>query len=168
MTEPTSRTICRARMGGNTCNRPQGHPGPHGIDIGGGLILGPFDGSANPPGELCELACDCCSAPMLMNKKEKTFSCSACKQVHSFGAFGHTCLIVARLYPSKMNRKMALASLAYRASQATFRCRALLLLGEITQSEFDQDLIEIQKQVDAEKSRMPANLLDRLLGWVKK
>ena len=85
-------------------------------------------------GQQTPLGCDICGSRL--NQDGLTLACTSCEQKWFFTADGHaSCIILNRLYPQKMNRKMRLEWYDYKLSAFTFIQDALALLGIITPEE---------------------------------
>jgi hypothetical protein len=136
--------ICTATMNDNRCTRQAGHEGSHGIEIAPGLVLAPWQGSDEPgtePPESTELRCDCCQTLLILHRKGRTFACPKCDQRHMFpDATTHFSTICAWLYPSFERMTLALKRecLAFHVESLRFAASARLLLGDISQEEFEQ------------------------------
>jgi hypothetical protein len=142
---------CDARVRENKCNQEAGHDGPHGYDLGGGMILAPFRGGTQTSSEQSELPCDCCGTPLLLYRETGTFECPnpECRQDHIFSKDGsHSSSVIARLYPAwdGMNAALKEEYLSYAICQGVFSLKARLLLGYITSQEFEAGTAKLNDQ----------------------
>lgn len=148
------------------CNQPIGHDGPHGLAAAPGVVLAPYGGGEGSVGdwEPCLLECDCCRAPMRQRRFETgggEFACTKCDQAHSFYPDGtHTRAIIARMYPSKMNRRHKLwrEAVEYRLRQWSFTMTAKCLLALVTKDEADRSIANATQQVVDELAALPRDI----------
>lgn len=94
-----------------------------------------------------ELVCDCCAAPVVLDREHLSVKCSACDQSHNFTKEGsHFMRIIPRLYPSwsVMKPKLRLEFIEYQRSALIWIANAHLALGMIDEPEAASRLAQIE------------------------
>lgn len=139
----------------DNCNMITGHPGPHGIHVGSGLVLAPHGGGEGKIGddEPAPTACDCCEAPMVAHRYSNgggELSCTRCQQNVSFLPDGEKeSAILAKLFPSKMSERSRVYRefLNHRANEVAWDYTARHFFGLCTEEEKNDAISEINKLV---------------------
>lgn len=133
-----NRDVEMVECGIRHCNQPKNHDGPHGHDVGGGLVFAPFGHTGkcvtlNPPEET-PLLCDADNAPLQITVRNEggggTLACTGCEQEYNIGPDGMTSVMVT-LYPSSLKRGDDLwpKYVSYREQMFRFEVAARELLG---------------------------------------
>ena len=143
------------------CGLPPGHVGPHGFPLGGGVVLAPHGGGEGEVGAWgeCELSCDCCGKRMVVRKYSNgggELKCTACDQFHTFSSDGrHSVRVLASLFPSNIEpgSKIHIEFLEYRKKELCFKAQACRLLGLLTGTGCDEQLLKISRAFEEERAR---------------
>lgn len=149
----------------DNCNRPNGHPGPHGITVDkSGIVFAPHGGDEGTLGqrEFTNLPCDNCGGGMNVQRFGHgggVFKCGLCEQCVTYMSDGSSsATIIPALYPSKMSESSKLFQelLDHRMSEVRFHCRARHILGLITSDERDDQISAFDDQVAAKRREIAA------------
>jgi len=171
----TEIQVCTVIHRSSYCTLPEGHNGPHGISVGAGVVVAPWDGGGSTQEET-ELFCEYCGGKCLLTRQGKggTFDCSQCEQFHNFSdRYGeglyHTSGPACRLYPQKMDRQLEMEYVKWQRKGFLLNQDMYLLLREIDQSEHDERVAQCETDVNARLAKLAgsASTIQRIANWLK-
>src|SRR3990167_3545671 len=133
------------------CNQGNGHAGPHGHTIGGGVILAPRGGGEGQvgPSEPSPVSCDCCGSDMIARRFENgggLLKCTVCEQDVIFNHDGSSSrAILAIMYPSKMSERSKIFQefLDHRIFEFTWNNTARHFFGLCSKEQRDDAILKI-------------------------
>ena len=160
----------------DSCNRPEGHDGPHGYSPEPGLIFTPHGGGEGGllPSFPSGLICDNCNRGLEMTAREYVngggeLVCSCGQRI----MIGQDHVMYSRrvtLWPKGMKESSPLfrKSAIWRCQQQDFHNRALSLFRLIDEDELQRRLAETQEALDSWQRAHPVqpSLLRRILRVV--
>ena len=148
---------CEASNGGNRCTGSQGHLGPHGMFVGGGMVIAPWPNAGVLQDEYISdrLRCDIDGGLVRVRKMESggDISCVSCSQVHTFTEDRRTQIVIGKLFPSIENwhaadEELRRDMLTYYEAQDKFIIDGRLELDLITAEEATEMTNELADKID--------------------
>ena len=130
MTQTETCGLC-ASADSSPCSRVKGHDGPHGFEVFGGTILGPWWQETTPL-EPTWVRCDSCTAPMMMRRGangDGDLECTKCEQRWHLSHGGYATSTVTCFYGGIYTFKDKLKFGLQRMREFQFRKDAELALG---------------------------------------